>query len=139
MSIISSIYDPLGMAVPFILPAKVLPQDLCRRGLGWDDVIASDYLFHCRTWVHGLRKLSKFSGDRCVKLPDFGGIITSQIYHFCNASQSLHLINSDGEIHCSFLIGKSNLAPLKQMTIPRLELAAATIHSLEHRIGNDYR
>jgi len=29
--------------------------------------------------------------------------------------------------HCSFLVGKSCLAPLKQMSIPRLELAAATV------------
>ena len=134
LSVVSSIYDQLGMAVPFILPAKVLLQDLCRRGLGWDDVIPSHYLFHWRIWIQGLPKLSKLSVDRCVKPPDFGEIITSQIHHFCDASQSaygavsyLRLVNSSGQIHCSFLIGKSRLAPLKQMTIPRLELAAATL------------
>ena len=48
LSVVSSIYDPLEMAVPFILPAKVRLQDLCRRGLSWDDVIPSHYLFHWR-------------------------------------------------------------------------------------------
>lgn len=31
--IVSSIYDPLGFVPPFILPAKRLLQDLCRKGL----------------------------------------------------------------------------------------------------------
>lgn len=34
LSAVSSLYDPLGMAAPFILPAKLLLQDLCRQGLG---------------------------------------------------------------------------------------------------------
>ena len=70
----------------------------------------------------------------CVKPADFERIVTSQIHHFCDASQAaygavsyLGLVNQDGRIHCSFLVGKSRLAPLRQMTIPRLELAAATV------------
>ena len=68
------------------------------------------------------------SMHRHVKPPDFGGITSSQIHRFCDDSQSaygevsyLRLVNLDGRIHCSFLIGKSRLAPLKQTTIPRLE------------------
>jgi len=52
----------------------------------------------------------------------------------CDASQCaygavsyLREVNSDGQAHCSFLVGKSHLTPLKQMSIPRLELAAATV------------
>ena len=39
--IVSSIYEPVGFAAPFILPAKRRLQNSCRRGLGWD-VIVSD-------------------------------------------------------------------------------------------------
>ncbi|XP_006817017.1 uncharacterized protein LOC102807396 [Saccoglossus kowalevskii] len=34
LSVISSIYDPLGLAAPFILPGKIILQDLCHRGTG---------------------------------------------------------------------------------------------------------
>ena len=34
--------------------------------------------------------------------------------------------NEQGEIHCSFVTGKARVAPVKKITIPRLELAAAT-------------
>ena len=39
----------------------------------------------------------------------------------------LRLVDMQGRIFCSFLIGKSHLAPLKVTTIPRLELTAATV------------
>ena len=35
--------------------------------------------------------------------------------------------NENGRIHCSFLAGKSLLAHMKQVTIPRLELSAAVL------------
>ena len=39
LSIVSSIYDPLGFASPCILPAKGILQNLCLKGLRWDDQI----------------------------------------------------------------------------------------------------
>ena len=69
-----------------------------------------------------------------LKGADLGEVVTTEVHHFCDASQCAHetisylrQVNSDGHVHCSFLVGKSRLAPLKQMSIPRLELAAATV------------
>ena len=39
----------------------------------------------------------------------------------------LSLENSDGKVHCSLVMGKSRVAPLKTVTVPRLELTAATL------------
>ena len=39
LSIVSSIYDPLGFAAPFTLPAKKILQELCPKEIGWDDTI----------------------------------------------------------------------------------------------------
>jgi hypothetical protein len=36
LSVVCSVYDPLGLAAPCILPAKILLQDLCLRQLEWD-------------------------------------------------------------------------------------------------------
>lgn len=39
----------------------------------------------------------------------------------------LRLTNLEGHVHCAFMLGKSRVAPLKQMTIPRMELTAAVV------------
>lgn len=56
----------------------------------------------------------------------------TELHHFSDASNKgygqcsyLRLTNEQGQIHCSFVIGKSRVTPLKSVTIPRLELTAA--------------
>lgn len=125
-SIASSVYDPLGFAAPFTLPAKGLLQDLCRMNLGWDDPISNEDL--------ALPKLEKLKVDPGFKPSSFGVIVSSQLQHLADASQRaygavshLRIANAEGKIHSSFVIGKSRLSLLKQLTIPRPELSAAVV------------
>lgn len=37
------------------------------------------------------------------------------------------MTNGEGKVHVAFLMGKTRVTPLKKQTIPRLELAAATL------------
>lgn len=43
LSVISSIYDPLGFLSPFILPPKLLLQEMCRRNISWDEEIPQSF------------------------------------------------------------------------------------------------
>ena len=67
---------------------------------------------------------------------DFGVIVRRELHHFSDASQSgygavsyLRSISADGQIHCALVQSKSRLAPVKQVTISRLELATAVVSS----------
>ena len=42
LSVVSSLYDPLGFVAPLILEPKLMLQGLCKQGLGWDSTIAQD-------------------------------------------------------------------------------------------------
>ncbi|KAL0961640.1 hypothetical protein UPYG_G00353580 [Umbra pygmaea] len=42
LSVIASLYDPVGFVAPFILTGKYILQELCHRGIGWDDPLPED-------------------------------------------------------------------------------------------------
>ena len=42
LSVLRSIFDLLGFLSPITLSAKLLLQDLCRRKLGWDDLVPEE-------------------------------------------------------------------------------------------------
>ena len=134
LSATSSVYDPLGFIAPIILPAKKLLQDLTRQKFSLDHPVCDYELARWNKWTSKLPKLSKIVVDRCLKPENFDEIKLIQLHHFADASQTAYsaasyvkMVNASDEVHCAFLIGKSRLAPLKTMTIPRLELAAAVL------------
>ena len=71
-----------------------------------------------------------------MKPEDFGPIRTTELHHFSNASEIgygtvsyLRATNTAGRVYIVFVLGKSRVTPLRQITIPRLEPTAATLAS----------
>ena len=134
LSIVSSIYDPLGYANPFIMRARLLLQELTRLKLGWDEPVPETQRREWQNWSKELPQMKEFEVNRCVKPHDFGPVTEYQLHHFPDASELAYgavtylvMKNADGEVHSSIVMAKSHLAPLKTVTIPRLELMAATL------------
>ena len=66
---------------------------------------------------------------RCFKSSMLKELKSIELHHFSDASSSgynqcsyLRLVSTSNQVHCSFVMGKARVAPLKQVTIPRLEL-----------------
>ena len=141
LSIVSSVYDPLGFAAPYIFQAKLILQDLCRKKLGWDEPISEESLKRWLAWLEELPKLEQLTVDRCFKPSTLGEIQTTQLHHFADASQHgygaasyLRVEDNEGNVKCSFVMGKARLAPIKPVTIPRMELSAAVVATKLDRI-----
>ena len=57
LSVVGSVYDPLGMTIPFVVPTKILLQQLCRYGYGWDDQAPPECQERWERWLQDLNLL----------------------------------------------------------------------------------
>ncbi|XP_060567693.1 uncharacterized protein LOC132726393 [Ruditapes philippinarum] len=134
LSVVSSIYDPLGLVSPVTLQAKGIVQSLCRLKIGWDDQIPHNISNEWQTWLSTLSSLEKLSVNRWYRPQGFGTVRNTQLHIFSDGSERgygacayLRFVDVHDNVHCSLVIGKSHLAPIKQMSIPRLELSGAVV------------
>lgn len=133
LSIVASIFDPLGFLAPFTFIGKRILQDMCQRGMNWDDVAPTEIKEEWEKWIDCLPDLKLFSIGRCLLPSPILDCTCIEIHHFSDASSSgcgqcsyLRIV-SGADVHCSFLIGKARVAPKRTLTIPRLELNAAVL------------
>ena len=116
------------------MKAKLLLQDLCRKKLSWDSLIDEPEKMQWSRWLEDLPQLQKIDVDRCFKPKNFGAVKSVQLHIFSDGSRVgygavafLPFLNACGRIHCSFVMGKARLAPIREITIPRLALTAVVI------------
>ena len=132
LSEIARIYDVLGLLGPAVVHAKMFMQNLWKMNLQWDQQVPE----HMATmWMDLCKELNQVS---YLKIPR-GVISITQIetfqYHvFCDASESAYgacvyvrTVNQSQQVSVHLLASKSKVAPIKQISIPRLELCGALL------------
>ena len=131
LSVLASIYDPLGLIAPYMLPAKLLLQRLANQGLDWDSKIPNSDCVLWEKWLKSLPKLSEVSIPRLHK--NFTDAESCELHCFADASSDgfgavcYFRICKSNQYVCSFVIGKSRVSPVKTLSTPRLELCAAVV------------
>ena len=131
LSVMSSVYDPLGFLAPVILPAKILLQDICRERLDWDTLLSAEHNARLKTWGRIMEGINSVDVRRYIR-HDCGDIIPS-LHIFCDASEvgygavAYARFENENNVKWSILFAKSRVAPFKVVSIPRLELNAAVM------------
>ena len=98
--------------------------------LDWDEPIPEKFQDCWQSRLQDLPRLEELAIDRCFKLND-EEVMSSQLHHFADASQQGYgavtylRIQNKQEVKCSFVMGKSRIAPMTSVTIPRMEPSAA--------------
>ena len=130
-SLVSSVFDPIGLLAPFVVQFKILLQSLWKRGQKWDQMIPNDLHTIVVKLVNEYRNLPHISVPRQLCQP----CTPVQLHVFTDASISAfaaviyarpsHPASKSATI--TFVLGKSRVAPLKQLSVPKLELEAALL------------
>ncbi|XP_038121586.1 uncharacterized protein LOC119770558 [Culex quinquefasciatus] len=110
-SCVMSLFDPQGFLISFTIFGRILIQDLWRAGCDWDKAVDDEAGAHDLNYE------------------------TLELHVFCDASQCAYgavaffwIMSSVGPI-CALVSGKSKVAPLKLLSIPRLELQSDVVGS----------
>lgn len=136
---IASIYDPCGLAIPVLLPAKLFFQKLWKETIKWDTKLSGNLLTEWQQIVFRFGYLKVIHIDRYYAQNlnvEFANQIEYELHCFTDSSldayaaviylrSSLHTNNT-----VSFVIGKCRLVPLRDqnnLQIPRLELLGVLI------------
>ncbi|XP_063830265.1 uncharacterized protein LOC135079544 [Ostrinia nubilalis] len=132
LSLLMSIYDPLGLITPLIIKGRILFQMTWKLGLDWDQKLSEGLFLKYQSWFRELENLSGSAIPRCYS--EGKQVIESQLHVLCDASELAYacvaywrFVLSDGSVKLALIGGKARLAPLKPATIPRMELQAALI------------
>lgn len=131
LSVISQIFDPLGLLGPAIVKVKIIIQKLWQLKIGWDEAIPLD-LF--TTWTRFYYEIQCLNHIKIPRHVICFNPISIQLHCFCDASESAYgcciyvrSVNSQGICFIKLLCAKSRVAPLKNTSLPKLELCGALL------------
>ncbi|XP_062710974.1 uncharacterized protein LOC134289009 [Aedes albopictus] len=148
LRILMSVYDPLGLLANVLMYLKVLLQEIWISKIGWDEPIHEQHQEKWRIWLSVLHKVDTVSINRCYRTLTSSSTVSNvvQLHVFVDASEKGYAavayfrFEERNTIECAFVTAKTRVAPLKYMSIPRLELQAAVIGTrLAKMIGDTHR
>ncbi|XP_055617896.1 uncharacterized protein LOC129763133 [Toxorhynchites rutilus septentrionalis] len=135
LSSIAKLFDPLGLIAPIIVKAKIMMQELWLLTCEWDEPVPESMSERWRKYYKQLPRISDYQVDRYAFLPN--SVI--QLHTFADASESAYGActyarseDNKGKVKVQLLASKSRVAPLKRLSLARLELCAAVLAAHLH-------
>ncbi|XP_065074640.1 uncharacterized protein LOC135698542 [Ochlerotatus camptorhynchus] len=137
LSYIAQLFDPLGLVGPVVTTAKLFMQSLWTLKnsngniWGWDEELPAVARDRWQSYHEQLPLLNQLKIKRFVMCPNASKL---QLHFFSDASENaygacayLRSENVSGQVKVALLTSKSKVTPLKQQSIPRLELCGALL------------
>ena len=122
----AKLFDPMGWISPVTVKLKMIFQTTWILKIDWDQKLSNELY---QSWMAIRSKLHLLHS---LKIPRWirNGVL--EIHGYADASESAfgavlysRITDSEGRIHVHLIASKTKLSPIKQISIPRLELCAA--------------
>lgn len=131
LSAIFKLFDPIEWLSPITVVAKILMQDLWKARIHWDSHISKSLFDRWSTFQSNLINLKDV---HCPRWVNYNSDDEVELHGFSDASQQayaatvyIRIRSSQGVVLTHVLAAKTRVAPIKTITIPKLELCAASL------------
>ena len=129
LSVTANLYDPMGWLSPIIIVFKILLQQIWLTGVKWDKLVPEPIKQQFLQHYSELKKLSQILMPRAIVK---NAIQDLQLLVFCDASEKAYAAVSYarttdvfGNVSSHLITSKTKVAPVKVVSMPRLELCGA--------------
>ncbi|GFX30523.1 integrase_H2C2 domain-containing protein [Trichonephila clavipes] len=128
LSTVQKVFDPIGMLAPSTLLPKLLLQEIWKMKKAWDQELPQNIVNKFMKWFNEIQILKDVTVPRCMKIDIF-----TELHVFVDASKGSYagcvFARSivDSRVSVILVRAKSRVAPLKLLSIPRLELMACCV------------
>ncbi|GFY28751.1 uncharacterized protein TNCV_3441181 [Trichonephila clavipes] len=127
LSQIARIYDPLGLLGPVIAKAKIFMQQLWLLKLDWNETLPPDVSTQWRNFIQSLKDIESIHVPRCFLVVPTKFVVLNGFADASSKACGAVIYVQTNETTNQLLCSKSRLAPIKSMTIPRLELCSCLL------------
>ncbi|GFO10300.1 gamma-tubulin complex component 4 [Plakobranchus ocellatus] len=135
LSFIARLFDPLGFLAPFIISAKLIFQQLWELEIDWDDELPNPLKGQFENWLKELGSLQEWKIPRSFATSSWSDADEIQLHIFYDASEKAYgccaypRVVEGTRVSVNLILTKARVAPLKTVTLPRLELLGALLGS----------
>ena len=133
LSTIAKLFDPCGWLSPVIVVAKLIMQQVWLDKIDWDDSLKP---LSTQNWIKFVKYAQDIQDVSVPRWTHFQPMCTVEIHGFCDASERayaatlyIRVQNDKNQINISLLASKTRVAPIKNISLPRLELCGAVLLS----------
>ena len=151
LNLLACIFDPLGLLSPTAVKAKIRFQEICISGLDWDDRLSRNLRDTWEKWLNNFSETKEVTAQRYAREASLvqTGLAKHWLHGFGDASKRaycavVYLVTMVGnQSYVKLIASKTRVAPIKELSIPRLELIAARIlvqlmHAVKSALGSEY-
>ena len=133
------IWHNYGLLCPFMLTPKKIIQDSTQHKFYWDEPLHKHGLVRWQDWISDLPTISAVWIPWCLRPQDATDLTEYELHNFEDAPEItygvvtyLRTIDENDnahstDCHSTLVMTKSRLAPVKKITILRLEFAVAAL------------
>ncbi|KAL0269074.1 UNVERIFIED_CONTAM: hypothetical protein PYX00_006909 [Menopon gallinae] len=131
LSSISRLFDPLGWSAPVLVTAKVFLQDLWSVKVDWDAALPKELEESWSRYYTSLQDLQDIQIPRWIHTRAGS---PCELHGFSDGSQRAYAASvylrtetAAGTVQTHLLVAKMKVAPLKVISLPRLELSGTVL------------